>query len=98
MVEPQRSVHFLLDGQGTEADWQRLTDAPRVAVDTESDPFHRYFEKVCLIQISTESEDFIYDPLDRGLVDPLRKVLADSERIVVLHGGDYDVRALKQSF
>jgi len=99
MVEPQRSVRFLSWGKPeAEADWQRLVQATRIAVDTESDPFHRYFEKVCLIQISTESEDFIYDPLVHGLVEPLRRVLTDRERIVVLHGGDYDVRTLKQSF
>ena len=28
-----------------------LRDAPRVAIDTEANGMHRYFEKVCLIQV-----------------------------------------------
>ena len=95
----ERPVRFLGSGKPeTDVDWSRLERCERLAVDTESDPFHRYFEKVCLIQISTPDEDFIYDPLDRGLAEPLRAVLSDEDRVLVLHGADYDVRTLKQSF
>jgi len=34
-----------------------------VAVDTEADSLHSYFDKVCLIQISIPGEDFVVDPL-----------------------------------
>ncbi len=98
-METARPVRFLFGGMpACEEDWQRVEAAPRLAVDTESDPFHRYFEKVCLIQISTVEVDFIYDPLEVGLIGRLRTVLADEQRCLVLHGADYDVRTLKQSF
>lgn len=75
-----------------------LANEPRLALDTESDPFHRYFEKVCLIQISTSEEDFVLDPLALGLPSELRAVLSDPKKTWVLHGADYDVRSLRRSF
>lgn len=75
-----------------------LANERRLALDTESDPFHRYYEKICLIQVSSPAEDFIVDPLAAGLPDQLRAALADPGRLVLLHGADYDVRCLKRSF
>jgi ribonuclease D len=70
----------------------RLRDEPAVAFDTESNSFHVYRERVCLLQVSTRTADFIVDPL---AVDPapLGAVLCDG-RATVLHGADYDVRCL----
>ena len=99
MNETPRPVRFLIWGKAAnEADWRRLEAADRLAIDTESDPFHRYFEKVCLIQISTDDADYLYDPLEVGLAEPLRALLSEPRRTLVLHGADYDVRTLKQSF
>lgn len=75
-----------------------LAIEPRLALDTESDPFHRYYEKVCLVQISTPTSDWYLDPLAHGLPDPLRALFQDERRLLVLHGADYDVRALKKAF
>lgn len=81
-----------------DAQLAHLADAPRLALDTESDPFHRYYEKICLLQISSDTRDFFFDPLPNGLPDALRQILTDPARTIVMHGADYDVRALKQSF
>ena len=35
----------------------------RVAVDTEADSLHCYFEKLCLIQLSFDGKDYLIDPL-----------------------------------
>ncbi len=75
-----------------------LASEPRLALDTESDPYHRYFEKVCLLQISSPTADYVFDPLDFGMPEPMRRLLSDSGRLLVLHGADYDVRALKKAF
>ena len=37
--------------------------AKRIAVDTEGDSLHCYFEKLCLIQLSVADQDLIVDPL-----------------------------------
>jgi ribonuclease D len=75
-----------------------LASEPRLALDLESDPYHRYFEKVCLLQISTPSADYFFDPLAFGMPEALHRLLSDSDRLLVLHGADYDVRALKKGF
>jgi ribonuclease D len=68
---------------------------PIVALDTESNSFHVYRERVCLLQISTRRGDRVVDPMAVN-VRPLGEVL--SARELVLHGADYDVRCLKREF
>jgi ribonuclease D len=75
-----------------------ISAEPRVALDTESDPYHRYYEKVCLLQLSTPAEDIVFDPLALGFPAPLRGLFEDRARMFVLHGADYDVRSLRRSF
>jgi ribonuclease D len=75
---------------------ERLRAEPVVAVDTESNSFHVYRERVCLLQLSTRAEDFVVDPLSVD-VGPLGAVLCDG-RETVLHGADYDVRCLKREY
>ena len=80
-------------------DFERLLSEvrthPVVALDTESNSFHVYRERVCLIQLSTSDSDWVVDPFAVD-VKPLGALLA--EREVVLHGADYDVRCVKREF
>lgn len=69
-----------------------------LALDTEADSFYRYFERVCLLQVSTVGDDFLFDPLDLGLPEGLRGLLSDPSRTWVLHGGDFDVLSLRRDF
>jgi ribonuclease D len=75
---------------------ERLRSEQVIALDTESNSFHVYRERVCLLQISTRGADFVVDPL---AVDPapLAEVLCDG-RETVLHGADYDVRCLRRQY
>ncbi len=93
---PKRFIE--LDGADIDAVLDSLAREPRLAVDTESDSFHRYFEKVCLIQISTPSTDWFFDPLRHGMPPRIAALLSRQDRLLVLHGADSDVRALKRSF
>jgi ribonuclease D len=68
----------------------------RVAVDTEADSLHCYFEKLCLIQISVSGEDYLVDPLAEIDLAPLAQVLTGKE--IVLQGADFDLRLLRRSF
>jgi ribonuclease D len=67
----------------------------RVALDTEADSLHCYREKLCLLQISIPGRDFIVDPLSDVDLAPLRDALSDKE--IVLHGADYDLRLLRRN-
>lgn len=73
-----------------------LRHEPSVALDTESNSFHVYRERVCLLQLSTRAQDWVVDPLAVD-VQPLGALLCDG-RETVLHGADYDVRCLRREY
>ena len=67
-----------------------------LGIDTEADSFHRYRERLCLLQIHDGDGVSIVDPLAVSDLSPLRAILEDPARRKVLHGGDYDVRLLRR--
>ena len=67
-----------------------------VSLDTEADSLHHYHEKVCLIQLSIDRQNFIVDPLAEINVPSLLEVLRNCR--LVVHGGEYDLRMLRASF
>jgi ribonuclease D len=74
----------------------KLESLDRVAVDTEADSLHCYFEKLCLIQISIPGGDYLIDPLAKIELAPLATAMAPKE--IVLQGADFDLRLLRRSF
>jgi ribonuclease D len=74
----------------------RVGAAERVALDTEADSLHNYFEKVCLIQLSLDAEHFLVDPLAGLELADFLEALAGKP--LILHGADYDLRMLRASF
>lgn len=77
---------------------RRVAAQTVVAVDTEADSLHSYFDKVCLIQISIPGEDLIIDPLRKLDLDAFGAMLGDGRITKVLHGADYDLRILNRDF
>ncbi len=67
----------------------------RIAVDTEADSLHCYFEKLCLIQITVPGLDFLIDPLAPMDLAPLWNSWAGKE--LIFHGADYDLRLLRRA-
>jgi ribonuclease D len=76
----------------------RLAVQPVIAVDTEADSLHSYFDKVCLIQITAGEEDFVIDPLAKIDITRFGQLLANAEIRKIFHGGDYDLRILNRDF
>ncbi len=76
----------------------RLRLAPVIGIDTESDGFHRYREKVCLIQISDMDQDYIFDCLALDDLNPLGALFGDPNQIKIFHGADYDVVSMRRDF
>jgi len=74
-----------------------VAKSSRIGLDTESNGFHAYFEKVCLLQIATEEADWAVDPLKLSL-DPLLPFLRDPAREVILHAAEYDVLCMKRDY
>lgn len=77
---------------------ERTASAKVIAVDTESDSFHRYREKVCLIQMTALGQDVILDPLALSTLQPLAAMLADPTRIKIFHDACYDIICLLRDF
>lgn len=71
-----------------------LRGVGRVALDTEADSLHCYFEKLCLIQISIPGHDVLIDPLAGLPLQPLFEELARHE--LIIQGLDYDLRLLRR--
>jgi ribonuclease D len=75
-----------------------LSVAVAVAVDTESNNQYAYQSKVCLIQLSTYSQDYIIDPISIGDMSELGKLMSATSIEKVFHGCEYDVVSLKRDF
>ncbi len=91
-------MKWIADQAEFDATIARIGAAKEVALDTEADSLHSYFDKVCLIQITAAGEDFVIDPLAKIDLAALGRVLADPSIRKVLHGADYDLRILNRDF
>ncbi|MDQ3622093.1 MAG: HRDC domain-containing protein [Verrucomicrobiota bacterium] len=90
-----RPAAAFIDSADTLADiLPQLIRHGRVAIDTEADSLHCYFEKLCLVQISVPEFDCIIDPLAGFPLDPLFSALTGKE--LIIHGADYDLRLLRR--
>jgi ribonuclease D len=77
---------------------EQLSHARYIAVDTESNSFYAYHERICLIQISTPSRDYVLDPLALKDLRPLGMVLAEPKIEKIFHAASNDVLGLKRDF
>lgn len=65
-----------------------------LALDSEAAGFHRYSDRVCLLQLSVDGRTFLVDPLAFDPSELLRPALEDPGVEVLMHGADYDLRLL----
>jgi ribonuclease D len=75
-----------------------LSAEPLIAFDTESNSLHAYRERVCLIQVSTRTADYVIDPLELDNLEPLRGIFADPGIEKVFHAAEYDIMCLKRDY
>jgi len=77
---------------------ERLRREPLVAVDTEAASFHRYQDRIYLLQLSSRQETAVVDPLAAGTLAPIGELLADPAVEIVFHDADYDLRLLDREY
>jgi ribonuclease D len=94
-LPPPTIVETIPDLEAVAADIARSS---RIGVDIESDGFYVYHEKVCLLQISNEDEDFVIDPLAVQDLSPLGPVFRDPNVEKIFHAGEYDILCLKRDY
>jgi ribonuclease D len=65
-----------------------LGQAKIIGVDLEADSMYHYFEKVCLLQIATESASYVMDPLALRDLSALHPVFSNPRNRKEFHGAD----------
>ena len=73
-----------------------LSRADSIALDCEAAGFHRYSDRLCLMQISVGERTYILDPLGFDPTPILREPLEDPEVEILMHGADFDLRLLSR--
>ena len=75
-----------------------ISDVKELALDTEGASFHRFLDRIYLLQLSTREHSAIIDPLPIGSPAGLGQLLQDKSVEVVFHDADYDLRLLHQDY
>lgn len=97
---PGRQREFVyLDSQELFAGFAaQIAGTPLLAVDTEAASFHRYRDRIYLVQLSTREHTAVVDPLAVPDLSLLGRMLADPAVETVFHDADYDLRILHRDY
>ena len=76
----------------------QISTARRVAIDTESNAYFKYHERICLVQLAIAETAFLIDPLAIHDLKPLGEVFDDSSIEKIFHAGDNDLRGLDRDY
>lgn len=93
-----RAPHYLDTAESVDGFLAGLTDVRALALDTEGASFHRFVDRIYLLQLSTAEREAVIDPLPIGTPARLGVLLEDPQIEVVLHDADYDLRLLHQDY
>ncbi len=69
-----------------------------IGVDLEADSMHCFKEKICLLQIATDSQAYLIDPFVVKDISSFIQVLENKDIIKIFHGSDFDVRSLDRDY
>ena len=69
-----------------------------LALDTEGASFHRFVDRIYLLQLSTRDDHAIIDPLPISAPAALGEIVEDPKIEIVFHDADYDLRLLRQDY
>jgi ribonuclease D len=69
-----------------------------LALDTEGASFHRFVDRIYLLQVSAPGVTAVLDPLAIGAPARMRELLESRDVEIVLHDADYDLRLLHQDY
>ena len=75
-----------------------ISGVREIAIDTEGASFHRFIDRIYLLQITTRERSAIIDPLPIGMPQVLGDILQNPQIEVVFHDADYDLRLLHQDY
>ena len=76
----------------------KIAGVKELALDTEGASFHRFVDRIYLLQLSTRDTHAVIDPIPIGTPSGLGRLLEDPFVEVVFHDADYDLRLLEQDY
>lgn len=76
----------------------QIRDVRELALDTEGASFHRFVDRIYLLQLSSRDRSAIIDPLTAGTLPTLGALAEDRTVEIVFHDADYDLRLLRQDY
>jgi ribonuclease D len=97
VTDPMSEARLIQDPDGLEAALFRLRGSDRLALDTEFMRERTYHAQLCLVQIATESDCYLIDPLVGLDLAPLHLLLQDRSKLKILHAARQDIEVLLQS-
>jgi ribonuclease D len=99
-AQPSRETSLVYVDTAGEADQflASIAGTKELALDTEGASFHRYVDRIYLLQLSTRDRSAIIDPLPIGTPARLGALVQDESVEVVFHDADYDLRLLHQDY
>ena len=92
------TVRLIASQNELEQLFRRFEGELLLAVDTEAASFHRFHDRIYLLQLSSRQETAVVDPLAVTSLAPLAAALADPNVEVVFHDADYDLRLLNLEY
>ena len=99
MADSMKASYTFIDTKsGLENHAKSLVKEKAVAVDLEADSMYHFQEKVCLVQMATQSASVIIDPIKINDMSPLKPLFSSRKIKKIFHGADYDVRSLYRDF
>lgn len=97
MADPYQPV-YLDTAERAELFLESIAGVKELALDTEGASFHRFVDRIYLLQLSTQHHSAIIDPLHSGALPKLGAMIEDREVEVIFHDADYDLRLLRQDY
>ncbi len=95
---PLPPVRLIATGEQLRRAVEMMAKETLIAVDTESNSLYAYQERVCLIQISTRTQDLIIDPFLIRDMSPLAPIFAAPSIEKVFHAATYDLMTMKRDY
>lgn len=94
-----RPTATYLDSDPAVGEWLASVRGTSIlALDTEGASFHRFIDRIYLLQLSTRDQHAIIDPLPITSPAGLGALLEDPKVEIVFHDADYDLRLLHQDY
>lgn len=89
---------YLDTEQEVERFLRSISATREIALDTEGASFHKFVDRIYLLQLSTRERSAIIDPLPLGTPALLGALVEDPAVEIVFHDADYDLRLLHQDY